>query len=153
LRELLYQLSVSHLIAYIPKSHADIVTLHHVRLEPGALDLQPERYALLKKNNTARAEAMLEYVSETDTCRSKYLLKYFGQEKTGDCGSCDVCRSRKKESGIEEKLMEFVNGEKMGDYTLLDIKGRFAPPGEDSEACLEVLRRLIDSGKVPPYRE
>ena len=37
---------------------------------------------------------MLEYASETDECRSRFLLRYFGQTESSDCGTCDVCRSK-----------------------------------------------------------
>ena len=34
---------------------------------------------------------MLGYATEHDTCRSRYLLHYFGDD-SADCGHCDVCR-------------------------------------------------------------
>ncbi len=92
LRQLLYSLSLEHVISYVPAVHSDVVFLHHDRLRPGNVDLMPERYKMLKDNYEARSKAMLDYASETDECRSRYLLRYFGQEDTCDCGTCDVCR-------------------------------------------------------------
>ena len=112
-RQLLYNLSIEHVIVYVPKAHSDVIYLHHDRLMPGDVRLSPRRYAMLRDASRERSEAMTEYVSETDTCRSRYLLAYFGQTDSKDCGSCDICRSggpsavygREKElSGEREKL-------------------------------------------------
>ena len=94
LRQLLYSLSLEHVISYVPAAHSDVVFLHHDRLRPGNLDLMPKRFAMLKDSYHDRSQAMLEYASETDECRSRFLLRYFGQTETSDCGTCDVCRSK-----------------------------------------------------------
>ena len=93
LRQLLYRTSLEHVIKYIPGDRCSVVFLHHDRLMPGNVDLQKDKYAFLQDNARARAEAMVEYVSEGTECRSRWLLRYFGQEESADCGSCDVCRA------------------------------------------------------------
>ena len=93
LRQLLYRTSLEHVIKYIPGDRCSVVFLHHDRLMPGNVDLQKDKYAFLLDNARARAEAMVEYVSEGTECRSRWLLRYFGQEESADCGVCDVCRA------------------------------------------------------------
>lgn len=94
LRQLLYSLSLEHVISYVPAAHSDVVYLHHDRLRPGNVDLMPERFRMLKENYRVRSQAILDYASETGECRSRFLLRYFGQTETSDCGSCDVCRAK-----------------------------------------------------------
>ena len=94
LRQLLYSLSLEHVISYVPAAHSDVIYLHHGRLRPGNVDLMPERFKMLEENYHARSQAILEYASETDECRSRFLLRYFGQEETTDCGTCDICRAK-----------------------------------------------------------
>lgn len=94
LRQLLYSLSLEHVISYVPAAHSDVVYLHHDRLRPGNVDLMPERFRMLKENYRVRSQAILDYASETGECRSRFLLRYFGQTETTDCGSCDVCRAK-----------------------------------------------------------
>ena len=93
-RQLLYRMSLEHIINYVPQDHSDVIFLHHDRLEPGNLALSPKRLAMLKDAASRRVQAMIDYVSEEDTCRSRFLLAYFGQTESEDCGNCDVCRSR-----------------------------------------------------------
>ena len=180
LRQLLYSLSLEHVISYVPAAHSDVVFLHHDRLRPGNVNLMPERYNLLKDNYDHRSEAMLEYASETSECRSRFLLRYFGQTETVDCGTCDVCRARKNmlsvergevvapsrlaasaQSGTSKRsdsgslrgcLIAFVE-EKGGVYRLDEVVAEFGNPSKEYPAdYLEVLRQLIDDGIVPPYK-
>ena len=158
LRQSLYGLSLAHVISYVPTDHSDVVVLHHDRLHPGNVNLMPSRYAMLRESFHARAEAMLEYVSETSECRSRYLLRYFGQTEAADCGTCDVCRARRAalpartlQQMTRRKLIEYID-EKDGEYSLEEIVAEFGnPSGNHSPDYLDILRQLIDNGDVPMY--
>lgn len=170
LRQTLYNLSLEHVIKYIPGQRADVLTLHSEHLTPGNVKLSPSRYQMLKETWHKRMETMVEYVSEENTCRSRFLLSYFGQTESANCGRCDICRARKASEdaakpsgGVNEKVNEenstaealtaFVNETMHGDYTLRDINARFADPSVSySPDYLTILRGLIDTGKVPPYK-
>lgn len=178
LRQSLYSLSLAHVISYVPTDHSDVVVLHHDRLRPGNVNLMPSRYAMLRESFHARAEAMLEYVSETSECRSRYLLRYFGQTEAADCGTCDVCRARRASAPVHEpvegtdkpeekfppnppartlqqmtrrKLIEYID-RKDGKYSIEDIVAEFGNPSKNySPDFLDILRQLIDDGDVPVY--
>ena len=142
LRQLLYKLSLEHVIRYIPNDHATVLFLHHERLRPKNVNLDPERYAFLKKSSEDRISKMIDYINESDVCRSSYLLEYFGQSESADCGSCDVCRSTRKQS--EDMIAAFINNEMSGTYTIDDITLRFGC------TYLTILRHMVDQGIVPP---
>lgn len=165
LRVLLYKLSLEHIITYVPADHSDVVIIHHDRLRPGNVNLMPERYKMLRENYHARCESMLEYASETDECRPHFLLRYFGQEDSADCGVCDVCRAKAASSAAKtsapagtvrqftrRKLMEFIE-QKGGEYSMEEIVAEFDNPSKNySPDFLDILRQLIDDGTVPIYR-
>ena len=151
LRQLLYKMSLEHVIRYIPCDHATVLYLHHERLRPKNLNLDPEKYDLLKEALDSRMQKMIDYVQEEDVCRSTYLLEYFGQTESADCGTCDICRNSSRTSGqsLEVRLKEFIN-EKSGRYTLSEISARFrSAENQDSDQFSDVLRRLIDQDDVP----
>ena len=174
LRQTLYNLSLEHVIKYIPGQRADVLTLHSEHLTPGNVKLSPSRYQMLKETWHKRMETMVEYVSEENICRSRFLLSYFGQTESANCGRCDICRAGKasedaaqpsgganekvnekvnEENSTAEALTAFVNETMHGAYTLRDINARFADPSASySPDYLTILRELIDSGKVPPYK-
>ena len=154
-RQLLYKMSLEHIIKYIPSDHATVLFLHHERLRPKNLHLDPEKYALLKDASLDRMQKMMDFVSEEDVCRSAYLLEYFGQKESADCGNCDICRSAKdKTAGLDDsavRISDFINDEKSGRYTIEDVIVRFSSAtSSDSDDLMSVLRRIIDDGTVPP---
>lgn len=93
LRQLLYNLALEHVIRYVPCDRATVLFLHHDRLRPKNVNLDPERYEMLKNSALSRMQKMIDYVSQEEVCRSSYLLEYFGQKDSLDCRTCDVCRS------------------------------------------------------------
>ena len=125
------------------------------------MDLMPGRYAMLKESFHTRSQAMLEYASETEECRSRFLLRYFGQTESRDCGTCDVCRrkssalakGRNSEEYTRRKLIEFIDG-KDGRYKIGEIVAEFDDPSKDYYYdYLRLLRQLIDDGTVPMYSD
>lgn len=154
LRRLLYLLSVEHVIKYIPCDHATVIYLRENRLHPKDVRLNPERYGRLRSMSVARTEKMISYIKEEDTCRSRYLLSYFGQEDSQDCGSCDICRAEHSgQPRIRKALASYIIEDRHGDYTLDDISVKFgSPASEEGGDYLGELRELIDRGEVPPYK-
>ena len=145
LRQLLYGLSVNHVIKYIPADRADVLYLLHDRLHEKNVDLVPSRYERLRGAFQERIRTMLDFVSEDRECRSRYLLRYFGQDESEDCGRCDICRERaRKPKELAASLKAFIRAP----YTLDDVRTAF---GTADTAWMEVLRELVDRGEVPPY--
>ena len=162
LRQMLYRLSLEHVIRYIPNDHATVLFLHHERLRPKNLNLDPERYESLKESTSGRMQKMIDYISEEGTCRSSYLLDYFGQSDSLPCGTCDVCRSGRNSdcslmsshASIEDEISRYINVELGGSYTIAQVSERFGSPTlPSSDRFAAVLRRLIDNAVVPPPEE
>lgn len=97
LRQLLYDMALEHVIRYVPCDKATVLFLHHDRLRPKNVNLDPERYEMLKTSALERMQKMVDYVNEEEMCRSSFLLEYFGQKEAEDCGTCDICRGQKTE--------------------------------------------------------
>lgn len=153
LRELLYRLSIEHIINYVPAAHSDLITLNHPRLVAGDVALSPEKLEALKDNFHERSQMMMDYVQEEDTCRSRFLLAYFGQTESVDCGHCDICLGHKSSRmRTAASLRSFVRS-RNGEYTLQDIEEAFGPASTGyNPDTYEILRSLIDCGEIPMYR-
>lgn len=162
LRQALYRLSIEHVIKYIPCDRADVLFLKTEHLAQGNVKLSPLRYKMLQETYHKRMETMIEYVTEEDVCRSRFLLAYFGQSESADCGKCDVCRRNISKVQVNadvtwqetsDALVEFINVECHGEYSLKQINERFSNPiASYSPDYLDILRDLIDNGEVPPYK-
>ncbi len=148
LRQLLYGLSINHIIRYIPADHATVLFIQHNRLHPGNVQLSPQRYKMLRSTFGERVQTMLDYVEEEDECRSQFLLRYFGQSESQPCGRCDLCRSaaaRPRE--LAREIKAWIQAQQRP-YTLSDVRAKF---GTADNNWLPVLRELIDAKEVPPY--
>ena len=143
LHRLLYRLSLEHVIRYIPGDRSDVILLHHDRLAPGNVDLKPAEYERLKEMSAARSEAMIEYAQEQDECRSRYLLRYFGQTESKDCGGCDVCRSRRRLDYTRQQISAFMQAHPSA--TVSEVRAFCANPGGRlSPDAIEIYRSLLD---------
>ena len=158
LRQALYRVSIEHVIKYIPCDRADVLFLKTEHLAQGNVKLSPLRYKMLQETYHKRMETMIEYVTEEDVCRSRFLLAYFGQSESADCGKCDVCRRNiskvQVNAGVtSDALVDFINVECHGEYSLKQINERFSNPmASYSPDYLDILRDLIDNRVVPPYK-
>ena len=141
LRQLLYRLSLEHVINYIPSDHSSVIYVHHPRLRPGNVQLSPQQYALLKENYRLRSKAMEDYASQDGECRQRFLLRYFGQEESSDCGHCDVCRRGR---GTREKLKTFISANP--NCTAVDIAAFCANPENGISGDVSAIaRELLDN--------
>ena len=147
LRQLLYNLSLEHVIRYVPCDKATVIFLHHGRLMPGNLNLRKDKYAFLKESAEKRAGAMEEYVTQTEMCRSRYLLAYFGQTESRDCGCCDVCRSRAARERTEKLILGYASSHP--GFTLKEFKAWCDDPGNALPSdVMEIYRDMLDKGKL-----
>lgn len=55
-----------------------------------------------------RIQDMIYYASQTEICRERLILKYFGEKAKQNCGVCDVCLKNKVEINPKE-ILNFLN--------------------------------------------
>lgn len=98
--------SLTHLrvVHYIPRKRTPYVTYLTRRVDVGQVCLPSEVYEMRKERYRERVEAVTEYAAGDAVCRSRYLLAYFGEEAKADCGHCDVCLSRRRNSTACDRL-------------------------------------------------
>ena len=94
------------IIRFIPQKHTPYVRYMQRREDSENLMFPPAVYDDLKQRYTDRIHAMIDYVETDDQCRSRQLLRYFGEQNDHDCGQCDVCLSYSKTLTNEQKREE-----------------------------------------------
>ncbi|MBR7102519.1 MAG: RecQ family ATP-dependent DNA helicase [Tidjanibacter sp.] len=106
-REQLKQLWRMHVIRYVPKNYSPLVMLTGPREQEKDLFINPTSTVRRREMAMERLEGMMRYVNNTDECRSRLLLNYFGQTDAVDCGVCDICLAKRKSAAKEaEKMAE-----------------------------------------------
>lgn len=90
--------------------------------------VQLEKFAReshLREINLERLDRMREY-AESNVCRRRILLNYFGEVSAADCGNCDVCKSPPERfDGTREAQMALSaivrSGERISMPVVVDI--------------------------------
>ena len=87
----LRRLDLRHIIKYVPQKQIPHIRYMQRREPSEQLVFPPEVYEDLRERYAERIKAMTDYINTSDECRSRQLLKYFGEKNPHDCGQCDVC--------------------------------------------------------------
>ena len=88
---ILKSLSQRHILHFIPQKKTPYIHYLQRREEEGHIQIPPAVYEERKEQFRQRIHAMLDYATNDTVCRSRQLLRYFGEEDSHDCGQCDVC--------------------------------------------------------------
>ena len=96
----------NRIIEYIPHRSVPTITFTRPRVDTERIFLATSVYQDRMEDYRKRIGRMIDYAYSDDTCRSRLLLEYFGENVTEDCGQCDVCLHRKHMSEEERETMD-----------------------------------------------
>lgn len=99
---ILCSLTRRRILNYVPHKDRPQITYTMRRIDTQYVEISRDIYEVRRDNYVRRIEAMVGYITETDLCRSRYLLRYFDDEGP-DCGHCDVCLARRGQQTAEIK--------------------------------------------------
>ncbi|MCG8580041.1 MAG: RecQ family ATP-dependent DNA helicase [Bacteroidales bacterium] len=94
--QLLVQLNRIGVIKYIPSKKTPLISYTTSREDSKYIELRKEVYKDRKDKYEDRIHSVIDYGTTNHICRSRLLLRYFGQASSDNCGLCDVCQSMKK---------------------------------------------------------
>ncbi len=139
---LLEYMHKSGLILYAPSINKPSVTYLQERQKTETLFVDEVFLASRKKLLKEKAQAVIDYVSTEQRCRTAQLVDYFGEHKAKPCGICDHCLEQKKniilsEEEIIERLVEPM--------TIDELKRCYL---ESKESELIALVRTLEDKKI-----
>ena len=147
---ILVTLTKRRIVDYIPRKKTPYIIYTRERLELRLLHIPPSVYEERKALYEARIKAMEEYVTTENICRSRMLLRYFGEKNEHNCGQCDVCLSKRATDNLSEESYEEVKRQ------ILDLLSHSPlTPAEtadqikaEKEDIGQVIRYLLDEGEL-----
>ena len=130
--ETLISLSRQHILHYIPAKKTPYIIYTRERQETERVYLSKEVYEDRKESYVQRINAMIEYAESENRCRSRMLLRYFGETNEHNCGQCDVCLQQ-HQSGLKSGEFESISQQlqallKENPLSLQEIKDKMQVP-------------------------
>lgn len=130
--ETLLSLSRQHILHYIPAKKTPYIIYTRERQETERVYLSKEVYEDRKESYVQRINAMIEYAESENRCRSRMLLRYFGEKNEHNCGQCDICLQQ-HQSGLKSGEFEAISQQlqallKENPLSLQEIKDKMQVP-------------------------
>lgn len=149
---MLQHLDALKVISYKKKSSKPQLVFVSERIDDAHLTLTDSVYSQLKESAQSRCDAMLRYIQAQDGCRSQLLLSYFGETESDECGTCDLCIEKRKQSNVDiSQLIVAILDESpmtIKDLVTEVLKKQTADSPLDESAVVVVVRRMMDRGEV-----
>ena len=147
---MLMRLSKMHIIHYIPHKKTPYIIYTRERIDMQQLQISRSVYEERKERYENRIGAMVDYVTTDTICRSRMLLRYFGEKNEHNCGICDVCLSHHAEEVPQEISME-----ELRDKVLQLLAEESVTPADlaeqilvDKELLTEAVHQLLEEGRI-----
>jgi ATP-dependent DNA helicase RecQ len=142
---ILKSLSQKHILHFIPQKKTPYVRYLQRREDMENVQIPPSVYEQRKALYQQRIHAMLGYATTDNVCRSRQLLRYFGETDSHDCHQCDVCLSHASDSVCEttmspeaHAILELLADGQPHPITLLNS---IQMPTDKLDAALDLLMR------------
>ncbi|MFZ1495450.1 MAG: ATP-dependent DNA helicase RecQ [Saprospiraceae bacterium] len=123
------------------------------RLETHNVIIDTKLYNFRKERYWKNIQASILY-AEAITCRSQYLLAYFG-EKSDVCGVCDVCLDNKKNTQnqdinevLKQQILQKISEQKFLSNTLID-----SFPATQKKIIQELLTMLFAENLIEEKKQ
>lgn len=149
--EMLKVLAKRNVIDFIPHKKTPLIAYTQPRVDKKHLNIPRLVNEDRKLRFEKRIEAINHYAEQSETCRSRLLLSYFGEKDIDGCGQCDVCLSKKK-SGLADgtfkeialRIETLLND--TAEPLLIDDITRSLSVYK-TEDIVNVIRFLVDQGR------
>ena len=147
---ILVTLTKRRIVDYIPHKKTPYIIYTRERLELRYLHIPASVYEERKARYEARIKAMEEYVTSESVCRSRMLLRYFGEKKEHNCKQCDVCLNRHETDCLPEDSFREMRKQ------ILELLARKSlPPAgianaieAEREDISRVIQYLLEEGEL-----
>jgi ATP-dependent DNA helicase RecQ len=150
--EVINQLTALHkfkIFNYQPRKNKPQIFFLRNRVKKEDLRLDRDFINKRKEDFEKRLLSVRNYVTENNVCRTRLLVKYFGESVAENCGICDVCVAQKK-SGLSAKEFSSIvaaveNVLKQSALTASQLAEKLKLKAEHVNTAIEYL---LDKGKV-----
>jgi ATP-dependent DNA helicase RecQ len=143
----LHQLGI---IIYDKQKDKPQITFTTVRFNAMDMPLQSRHLQARKQQELDKVQAVINYVTHRNRCRTLLLLEYFDELSDKECGVCDVCLEKRKQKDYTDyyqqhrrKILETLTDKQI---SLQQLVFNINPKNE--KLLLDTIREMVGSGEI-----
>ena len=143
---LLHQLTEKGIVKYHAKSNDTRLIFNVIREDERTINGISKYLEVQNNLKKEQLKSVLEFVKDTENCKSKLILNYFGEKSEENCGICSYCIGQKEPEVETEDLREII-------FSLLKV----APLNsreiqihtkKSTDAIIFALQNLLESDRI-----
>ena len=143
---LLHQLMEKEIVKYHAKSNDTRLIFNVIREDERTINGISKYLEVQNNLKKEQLKSVLEFVKDTENCKSKLILNYFGEKSEENCGICSYCIGQKEPEIDSEDLREII-------FSLLKV----APLNsreiqihtkKSTDAIIFALQNLLESDRI-----
>ncbi|MEP0368339.1 MAG: ATP-dependent DNA helicase RecQ [Cyclobacteriaceae bacterium] len=140
----LQYLHQSEVIEYQQASDRPQITFLTPRYDSNNLPLDKEQIAWRRQVAFDKTKAVVDYVTNEKTCRTRIIQEYFDEQTEDNCGVCDVCLKHKRDQNLPlEPILNQLKNEPQKLENLRVVLKKYPP-----EKVEEAVRILLDRHEI-----
>lgn len=107
--QLLEKLKQKEIVHLTSKKNDATILFNEIREDDRTINRISKYLDIQNKQKTEQFDAMTNFVSNTDSCKAKMILDYFGEVKAQNCGICSYCISKQaKKTHTKSEIVEII---------------------------------------------
>lgn len=137
-------------LTYKPASNSPIIVFFEAKRAKEKMEINHTLYLQRKEKYMAQIESVLDFLKLKDTCRSVFLLNYFGEKTKNRCGKCDICLANISNTPSQVYIEIRKNIlERMDKHVFFDIEFiKKINPKIDIILIRKVIDRMLELGEL-----
>jgi len=140
----LLRLHADDIIAYNHKSFDTAITFLQPREDDRTINTISPHIKAQAAAKHLQIEHIKTYIHQKKSCRSQWLLNYFGESTSLPCGHCDICKTHTHTLQPKEIADRIVEALRLGEQSSKDLE-RITT---DKESLFTALNALLSRRKI-----
>lgn len=144
----LQDLSKENILIYNNTNTNFSISFLHIREDDRTINRIKQNTLSIQKQKKLKVYKMLDFVQQKEQCSSQYLLNYFGEKTTQNCGKCNNCKqtqrlTKNSYETISLAILALLKQKEKSATEIINLLRKF-----DSNLVLETIQQLVVQGFI-----
>lgn len=146
IEETLSRLKTKGIVDFISNHNDTLLIFNEVREDDRTINRVVKFLEIQNELKTRKLQEVIHYITNTEHCKSRIILDYFGEKNTENCGICSFCIQSKKEvntiKSILPQVLEKLSNKPYSSRELVNLLNC------TEEELIFALKELLEEEKI-----